>query len=90
MQEKSTTISRGYILVIFLHSLHSVERDDDEDIENITNYFDTGIVAEDESIISTYIIRTEKIGDQYQFQKCQSTFCLPKTRMKTILKIRMN
>ena len=70
--------------------LDSIERDDDEDIENIMNDFDTAFVAEDESVISTYIIRKEKIGDQYQFQKRQSTFCLRKTRMKTILKIRMN
>ena len=88
-RKKYVNIERLYIGDIFAF-LDSIERDDDEDIENIMNDFDTGFVAEDESVISTYIIRKEKIGDQYQFQKRQSTFCLRKTRMKTILKIRMN
>ena len=79
-------LSSGDIFA-FIESFESV---DEGNIKNVMTYSDTEFVAEDESVISTYIIRKEKIGDQYQFQKRQSTFCLRKTRMKTILKIRMN
>ena len=44
--------------------LDSIESDDEGDIENIMNYSDTEIVAEDESVISTNIIRKEEVGDQ--------------------------
>ena len=44
--------------------LDSIESDDEGDIENIMNDSDTEFVAEDESVISTNIIRTEEIGDQ--------------------------
>ena len=44
--------------------LDSTESDDDGDIENIMNDSDTEFVAEDESVISTNIIRKEEIGDQ--------------------------
>ena len=44
--------------------LDSIESDDVGDIGNIMNDFDTEFVAEDESVISTNIIRKEEIGDQ--------------------------
>ena len=42
----------------------SIENDDEGDIENIINDSDTEFVAEDESVISTNIIRNEEISDQ--------------------------
>ena len=62
--------------------LDLIESDDDRDIENIMIDSDTEFAAEDESVISTNIIRKEA---PYQFKKHQSTFCLPKTRIKPIL-----
>ena len=53
-------LSSGDIFVL----LDSIESDDEGDIENIMNDSDTEFVAEDESVISTNIIRTEEIGDQ--------------------------
>ena len=44
--------------------LDSNESHDEGDIENLMNDFDTEFVAEDESVISTNIIRKEEIGDQ--------------------------
>ena len=44
--------------------LDSIESDDEEDIENIISDSDTEFVAENESVISTNIIRKEGIGDQ--------------------------
>ena len=44
--------------------LDSIESDDEGDIENVMNDSDTEFVAEDESLISTNIIRKEEIGDQ--------------------------
>ena len=44
--------------------LDSIESDDEGDIGNIMNDPDTEFVAEDESVISTNIIRKEEIGDQ--------------------------
>ena len=44
--------------------LDSIESDDERDIENIMNDSDTEFVAEDESVLSTNIIRKEEIGDQ--------------------------
>ena len=44
--------------------LDSIESDDEGDIENIMNDSHTKFVAEDESVISTNIIRKEEIGDQ--------------------------
>ena len=44
--------------------LDSVESDDEGDIENIMNDSDTEFVTENESVISTSIIRKEEIGDQ--------------------------
>ena len=44
--------------------LDSIQSDDEGDIENIMNDSDTEFVAEDESVISTNIIRKEEIGDQ--------------------------
>ena len=73
--------------------LDSVESDDKGDIENIMIDSDTEFVAEDSSVISTNILRKERlmtIVAPYQFQKHQSTFCLPKTKMKPILYVRMN
>ena len=40
--------------------LDSIESDDEGDIENILNNSDTEFVAEDESVISTNIIRKPK------------------------------
>ena len=57
------SVSRGYLVVIFLHFLAWFESDEGE-IENIMNDSDTEFVAEDESVISTNIIRKEEIGDQ--------------------------
>ena len=59
MQERSMSISRGYLVVIFLHCLIQMKA-----IDNLMNDFDTEFVAEDESVISTNIIRKEEIGDQ--------------------------
>ena len=53
-------LSSGDIFVL----LDSIESDDEEDIENIMNDSNTEFVAEDESLISTNIIRKEEIGDQ--------------------------
>ena len=44
--------------------LDSIESDDEADTENIMNDSDTEFVAEDESVISTNIIRKKEIGDQ--------------------------
>ena len=44
--------------------LDSIESDDEGDIENIMNNSDREFAAEDESVISTNIIRKEEIGDQ--------------------------
>ena len=44
--------------------LDSIEIDDEGDIENIMTDSDTEFVTEDESVISTNIIRKEEIGDQ--------------------------
>ena len=44
--------------------LDSTESDDEGDIENIMNDSDAEFVAEYKSVISTNIIRKEKIGDQ--------------------------
>ena len=44
--------------------LDSIESGNERDIENIINDSDTEFVAEDESLISTNIIRKEEIGDQ--------------------------
>ena len=53
--------------------LDSIESDDDEDIANIKNDSDTEFVAEDESVISTNIIRTEEIADQSSFVSVPET-----------------
>ena len=47
--------------------LDSIESDDEGDLENIINDSDTEFVVEDESVISTNIIRKEEIGDQSSF-----------------------
>ena len=57
------SVSRGYLVVIFLHFLAWFESGEGE-IKNIMNDSDTEFVAEDESVISTNIIRKEEIGDQ--------------------------
>ena len=44
--------------------LDSFESNDERDIENIMNDFHTEFVAEDESVISTNIIRKEETSDQ--------------------------
>ena len=44
--------------------LDSIESDDEGDVENIMNDSDTEFLAEDESVISTNIIRKEEIGYQ--------------------------
>ena len=53
-------LSSGDIIAL----LDSIVSDDKGDIENIMKYYDTEFVAEDESVISTNIIRKEEIGDQ--------------------------
>ena len=47
--------------------LDSIESDDEGDLENIINDSDTEFVVEDESVISTNIIRKEEIGDRSSF-----------------------
>ena len=47
--------------------LGSIESDDEGDLENIINDSDTEFVVEDESVISTNIIRKEEIGDRSSF-----------------------
>ena len=44
--------------------LNSIQSDDKGDIENTTDISDTEFVGEDESVISTIIIRNEEISDQ--------------------------
>ena len=44
--------------------LESIESDDERNIANIINDSNTGFVVEDESVISTNIIRKEEISDQ--------------------------
>ena len=41
-----------------------IESNDEGDIENIMNDSDTEFIAEDETVISTNIIRKEEVGDQ--------------------------
>ena len=53
--------------------LDSIESDDEEDSANIKNDSDTEFVAEDESVISTNIIRTEEIADQSSFVSVPET-----------------
>ena len=53
--------------------LDSIESDDEEDIANIKNDSDTEFVAEDESVISSNIIRTEEIADQSSFVSVPET-----------------
>ena len=69
--------------------LDSIESDAERDVETIMNDSDTELVAEDELVISTNIIRKKKRSVTKvawcQFQKHQSKFCLPKTRMKPII-----
>ena len=48
----------------FFAFIESFESVDEGNIKNVMTYSDTEFVAEDESVISTYIIRKEKIGDQ--------------------------
>ena len=54
------SVSRDYLVVIFLHCLTQFKAD----IKNVMNNSDTEFVAEDESVISTNIIRKEEVGDQ--------------------------
>ena len=68
--------------------LNSVENNDDGDIEIIMNNFGKEFVAEDDSVISTNIIRKEESRTQvaqHQFERHHSKFFLSKTRMKPIL-----
>ena len=65
--------------------LDATESDDEADIENIMNYSDTEFVAKNESVLSLQKKRSVTKVGPYQFKKHQSTFCLPKTRMKSIL-----
>ena len=53
-------LSSGDVLAL----LYSNESDDEGDIENIMNDSDRKFRAEDESVISTNIIKNEKIDDQ--------------------------
>ena len=53
-------LSSGDIFALF----DSIENNDEGDIENRMNDFDTEFVAEDESVISTNIIRKEETSDQ--------------------------
>ena len=56
-------LSSGNIFAL----LDSMESDNEGDIENIRNDSDTEFVAEDESVISTNIIRKKDIGDQSSY-----------------------
>ena len=53
------SLSSGDIFAL----LDSNESDDEGDSENIMNNSDAEFAAEDESVISTNIIRKEEIGD---------------------------
>ena len=53
-------LSSGDIFALF----DSIENNDEGDVENRMNDFDTEFVAEDESVISTNIIRKEETSDQ--------------------------
>ena len=53
------SLSSGDIFAL----LDSNESDEEGDIENIMNNSDAEFAAEDESVISTNIIRKEEIGD---------------------------
>ena len=68
------TLSSGDIFAL----LDSIESDDEGDIENIMNNYDTEFVAERESVISTNIIRKEEIGDQSSFRIINLHFVYPK------------
>ena len=66
--------------------LDSIETDDEGDTGNKMNDFDAEFVAEDESVISTNIIRKEEFGDQSSsvlVPKHQLTFSLPKKEDET-------
>ena len=68
--------------------LDSIESDDEGDIENIKNYPDNEFVAEDESVISTNMVRKEEIGDQsnvVSVPEASIHILSTKTRMKPIL-----
>ena len=68
------TLSSGDIFAL----LNSIESDDEGDIENIMNNYDTEFVAERESVISTNIIRKEEIGDQSSSRIINLHFLYPK------------
>ena len=68
--------------------LDSIESGGEGDIEDVMNDSDTEFVAEDELIISIILLVKKRSVTKlapYQFQKHQSTFFLPKTRIKPIL-----
>ena len=62
-RKKYVHIERLYSGGIFV-LLYSIESNGEGDIENIMNVSDTEFVVEDESVISTNIIRKEEIDDQ--------------------------
>ena len=82
MQERTLSISRGYLVRLFFPLFQS---NDEGYIENAINNSDTEIVSEDESAASTDIIRKQEIGYQcssLSVQKHQSTLWIPKARLK--------
>ena len=63
--------------------LDSVENENEGDIENLKNDSDAEFVAEDESVISTYIIRKEKIGDQESVPEASTSILSTQSEDKT-------
>ena len=82
------SISRGYLVVIFLHCLTQLKGMIRETLKIYMNDSDTESAAEDESVISTNMITKEEIGDQstsVSVPEASIYICLLETRMKPIL-----
>ena len=82
------SISRGYLVVIFLHWLTQLKGMIRETLKIYMNDSDTESAAEDESVISTNMITKEEIGDQstsVSVPEASIYICLLETGMKPIL-----
>ena len=82
------SISRGYLVGIFLHCLTQLKGMIRETLKIYMNDSDTESAAEDESVISTNMITKEEIGDQstsVSVPEASIYICLLETRMKPIL-----
>ena len=82
------SISRGYLVVIFLHCLTQLKGMIRETLKIYMNDSDIEFAAEDELVISTNMIIKEEIGDQstsVSVPEASIYICLLETGMKPIL-----